>query len=235
MKNIIQKPSGRATVAESCDIAINTGTIIQNSNIEDTYLSQKAEFLFTKGNQIKVSLAADRRKEKTEELLALDSQRDSCIGALKLLTRGYMKWKHNSQPELSERVYAVIKKHGLQMTVQNYEEESALVESLLSDLELPANQEALSSLNLTELVSDLRQAQTEFSTVYRESASIEANREHLIAATQLKQEVRSVLTETINYLNAMAIANSGQYGSIAAAVAEMVNNLNQKINTRNQN
>ncbi|MBN1183629.1 MAG: hypothetical protein JXB49_15165 [Bacteroidales bacterium] len=224
-----------ATVAESCDLALNTGTLIQKSSIEDTYLTKNAEILTAKGGQMKISIAADRSKEKTEELAELDSKRDSYLSAIKLLARGYMAWDHDNQKEPASRIYALVEKHGLRMAYENYEEESALVESLVNDLELPVNKEAIATLNMAELVNDLSRTQTAFSTLYRESIVIEAGKEPVKAATELKRELRATLLETVNYLNAMNVARKARYGSLAAQVAEVVNNLNQKIKTRNNN
>lgn len=232
---VIQHPSGKATTAESCDLALNTGKFIQQSGTEDPYLIKQAEILTQKGGQMEISIAADRSKEKTEELVALDNARDSYISALKYLARGYMSWNRDNQKELASGIFGLIEKHGLNMTRKNYEEESALIESLVNDLELPANKEATVTLNLSDLVSDLKQSQTAFNKIYLEAAEIEANKEQLVAATDIKREIRAILIETVDYLNAMNIARTARYGSLAAGVAELVNNLNQKIKTRNNN
>ena len=231
----IEIPSRMATVAESCDLAINTGKFIQKSGIEDSYLTKQAGILITKGEQMEVSIAADRSKEKTDELAELDNKRDSYLSAIKLLTRGYIAWDHDNQKEPATRIYALVKKHGLRMAQANYEEESALVESLVNDLELPENKKAVATLKITGLVSDLSSTQTAFSALYRESAEIEANKEQHVAATELKREVHATLKETVDYLNAMNTARTAYYGSLASGVAELVNNLNQKIKTRNNN
>ncbi len=233
---LIENPTRMATVAEICNLSLNSGRIIQNSGSEDAYLNQQSEQLTKLGEQMKVSLATDRSQEKTEELAELDSRRDACLSALKLFTRGYMHWDRDNQPELSGRIYNIIKKHGLRMPYENYEEESALVESLLEELDEPANREAITSLNLGGLTGDLRDAQNAFSSVYRESIETEAAKEPVTAATKIKWEVLQIMSDTFDYLNAVNRAQPEVYGSLSANLAELVNPLNQRIrNRRNLN
>jgi len=228
-------PLGRATVAESCNLAINTSQIILKNGTEDTYLHDQGKFLSEKGEQMKVSLATNRTKETSEALANLDDIRDSQISALKYFLRGHMAWDHRGQKQLAARIFNVLKKHGLGLAYENYEEESALLESLLAELKLPENKEAVDSLDLSKLIEDLNKSQTEFSELYRKSAEIEASKEDVVAATKIKQEVRAKLIEIANYLNALTVANPERYKTVSAEIAELVNNLNQKIRARDNN
>lgn len=235
MNNKIEKTSSKATVAETCDLATNTGQAITKSNLTDEFLTTQANELTRIGGQMEVSIAASRGKEKTEELLAADIKRDAGFSALKLFTRGYMAWERGDQQEHAHKIYALIKQHGLGLAEENYEEENALLDSLLNDLETPAYQESVSNLNLTDLVTDIKQSQNDFKNLFRESAEIEATKEPVVAATKLKREVRGVLSKTIDYLNVMREVNPDVYGNLAKEIANFVNSLNQKIRIRNSN
>lgn len=229
---LIENPSGRATVAESCDLTVNAGLIIKQKNIGDAWLTDQADALSGIGEQMSTSIATDRSKPKTEELADKDGLRDDLLSALKSLLRGYMKWNHNGYPDQAEKVYRLVRKHGLNMTWKNYEEESALLESLLKDLEQPAIAEALTALSLTELIGDLKNAQAAFSETYRKATELEAGKDPVTAATILKKDARKLLSQVASYLNVMATTNEPVYGALAAEMAELVNSLNQKIRAR---
>ncbi len=233
--NDINNPSYRTTVAESCNLYVNIAMAIQARKIEDAYLSDKTSSLLNMGTTMKNSLANDRSKDKTEELSDLDNKRDNLLSALKLMLRGYMNWDSNEYPMHANKVYGLIKNHGLKMASENYEKQSALMDSMMLDMKKPEYQNSLSELQLVPLTENLDAVNTSFNSVFRESVAIEAEKEPVVAATKIKSEARSLLIEIIIYLNVMSNVNKEVYNTITTEVAELIDSLNTKIKTRISN
>ena len=229
---LIEKPLNKATVAESCTLAISMALAILKFSLADSYLSDLIETLSNKGKQLQKSIASDRTRAKTEPLVAAHDLRDAIFGALKLFLRGYIQWWREGISEHAKNLYGIVKKHGLGLARENYEEESTLLESMLEEFATTENAESVKSTDLEELVAALNQAQTSFSNLYREAASIEAGKETVVAAYNIKREIRKIEIQTIDYLNVMNKANPATYGAVTAEVAELVNNLNKKIKSR---
>ena len=229
----IEYASARATVAEVCDLALNTAQTVSNASIEDTYLAGLSEKLNSKGEQMQTSIAAKRSKEKTQELANLDDKRDNLFAALKLFLRGYLNWDNNGNLIHAQKLYDVVKKHGLGINTESYEAQSALLESLLSEYKKPEMQASIAHLTLTELVGEIESAQKAFGSLFLESASIEGNKEEVRAASTIKKDVKQNFKAIADYLNAMQQARPDVYAGLAASIAELVNSLNNKIKQRN--
>ncbi|MBI9066933.1 MAG: hypothetical protein JEZ09_06550 [Salinivirgaceae bacterium] len=233
--NRINNPAYRATVAESCNLYVNIAKAIQARTIEDAYLNDKTSDLLNMGTAMQNSLANDRSKDKTEALSDLDNRRDNLLSALKLMLRGFMNWDKNEYPMHANKVYGLIKNHGLKMASENYEKQSALMDSMLLEMKKPEYQLSLNELQLVALSESLEAANTAFNSAFRESMAIEAEKQPVVAATKIKSEARSLLIEIINYLNVMSTVNNEVYNTITTEVAELINSLNTKIKTRISN
>ena len=231
----IERPLFKATVAESSGLATNISVAINNHAVDDSHLEKQSGELESKSDEMKNSIATDKSKAYTQKLFDGDNLRDSLISALKLFIRANIKWKRENLSAKAEKIYKLIRLHGLAMTDEGYEEESTLLESLLIEMAKPENAEALSELGLTGLVEALGAAQDNFSSLYSESASLEAGKETTVSATVLKRELFKTMKITIDYLNVMQIANLEKYGAVSAEVAELTKTLNQKIRNRNNN
>lgn len=228
----IETPLSNATVAETSDLASNSSKIIKKHAIEDTYLTQLGTDLEDSGNEMENSIATSHKKEMTEELSAADDKRDNAFIALKFFILAYIKWAIDEYTPYAKKIWNIIKQHGLGLDRESYEEESALLVSLINDLEKPDFVEAITVLKLEQIVTYLKDAQTGFSALYQQSLEAEAGKEIVTSATKLKKSALTKLKAVADYLNAVANANPGVYGTIQAEMAELVNNVNQKIRNR---
>ncbi|WP_143524963.1 DUF6261 family protein [Labilibacter marinus] len=179
-----------------------------------------------------ISIASDRGGENTEELIALDENRDAYHNALKLFIRGFMALPTDDKTGKAAEVYQLLKQHGLAMDRESYSVQSNLTTSLLNELAKPEMVSIISDLNLTDLITQYTGSEETFKSKYRESISAEASKEKLVAASSIKKEVHQLQKQTIGYLNAMLVAQPEKYKDVAAVVAEIMEKINQKIRNR---
>ena len=107
-----------------------------------------------------------------------------------------------------------------------------MLDSILNAFKKEEAAQAITTLNLTELVTDLQSEQTHLQEVYQQSAELESEKPEVAAPSSIKRETQVILNGIIDYLNVMSKANAAVYGTLAATVAELVNTLNEKIKAR---
>lgn len=230
--NTIENPLSAATVAETSSLAVNASKIITKHAIEDVYLNQLGSELDDAGNEMENAIATSRKKQLTEQLAAADDKRDNGFNAIKLFTEGYIKWDIEAYTPYAIKVWDVIKRHGIALDKESYEEQSALMESLFIDLEKPELTEAITVLKQEELVAYTKQSHADFAALYQQSLELEAGKEIVTSATKLKKGTLAKLKSVAEYLNVIVNAKPDIYGAIQAEMAELVNNVNQKIRNR---
>lgn len=230
--NQINHLSSSATVPEVADVANHVGIAIDNATLTDEYLN--GENVKLKGNATLMirGIGSERGKELKDELDAADTRRDALFSALMHFLRGYQRWNKNSTGESADVLYAIIKSHGANIPRLSIEKESAMLESILGAFQKEEATQAITSLNLTELVADLQSEQAHLQEVYQQSAELESEKPEVIAPSSIKRETQVILNDIIDYLNAMSKANAAVYSTLAATVAELVNTLNDKIKVR---
>ncbi|GET23243.1 DUF6261 family protein [Prolixibacter denitrificans] len=221
-----------AIVAETADIANHVGIAIDNATLTDEYLN--GENVKLKANSVLMvqGIGAERGKELKEELDAADARRDALFSALMHFLRGYQRWNKNSTGEAADVLYSIVKSHGSNIPRLSIEKESAMLDSILNAFQKEEAAQAITTLNLTELVTDLQSEQAHLQEVYQQSAELESEKPEVVAPSSIKRETQVILNGIIDYLNVMSKANAAVYGTLAATVAELVNTLNEKIKAR---
>lgn len=228
----IEYPLSHTTVAEACTLSINSSIIIKKHGIEDEYLNQLGDMLETQGNEMENSIATSRKKALSEKVVEADNKRNGAFRALKSFIKSYFKWNTEKYTLSAEKIWDVLKRHGLNLDQKTYEQESGLLKSLLIELDKPEMVEAITTLNLTELITFLKDSQKEFSAIYYSSIEEEAGKEIVIAASTLKKDAYSTLKKTVGYLNSSVYAKPEVYKDVHGEMAELINNLNQKVRIR---
>ena len=178
------------------------------------------------------SIATNRKKALSKKIAEADNKRDGAFRALKSFIKSYFKWNTEKYTLSAKKIWDVLKRHGLNLDKKSYEQKSGLLESLLIELDKPELVEAITTLNLTELVTFLKDSQKEFSAIYYRSIEEEAGKEIVVAATLLKKDAYSTLKKTVGYLNSIVHTKPEVYKDIHGEMAELINILNQKIRIR---
>lgn len=228
----IEHPLLRGLVAESSDLAVKVSQAIANATLTDDYLNNLSASVGNKGQQMQQSMARDRSNENTQELQAADGLRDSLFIALKYFIRGFLSWNKATTAAHAHMLWNIIEKHGVTLDREPYQEQSALMGSLLNDFSQAAAVEAIKTLQLNEVVAELRGAGESFDQLFVAAAEAEGNREEVMAASNIKKVVMGELSDLADYLNTMAKANAATYGAVANTMAELVNTFNQKVRNR---
>ncbi|MFV0553611.1 MAG: DUF6261 family protein [Mangrovibacterium sp.] len=177
---------------------------------------------------------AIKRGVKESELDEKDQARDGALSAFYYLIKGFSMTENDSL-SVAQQVLDKLDHYGLTKTTQaNYANESAYINSLITDLE---TEPLKSSLNVmiyaTTSLQKLKDAQADFEQTYDEYMEAMAELGSLKSATTLKKELVKVINQDlVSYLNLMTKMDAATYGEISIKVGEIINDNNERVNRR---
>lgn len=183
--------------------------------------------------QMKEAIKRDAVQSKLKDA---DLRRDDAVRTLNNALVGYSALPIAELKNEGEKLQKVFAKYGLRIIKENYAVQSSLIESLLMDLSNSEMQSAIEKLSgMTEIVAELRQAQTSFTTLRAEYEKMQAMRKRKVSASSLKKNLLELInSKLITYLAAMGVANSSAYGNFVRVVSQVISDTNVTIKRRTQ-
>lgn len=180
-------------------------------------------------------LSAAINRTRTESMMEeKDEIRDAKIRAIHFFILGFMQHPDETIKGAAEEVDLVFEKYGVDVARESYSNESSLIESLLGDFADLDLQSSIAALpGLSELIDQLRAAQTDFEDtkiLYEEEQAILGNEAN---ATEIKKEVLDILNnQLVTYLRAMIQVDEAKYGLFTRTISEFIDDMNEQIKAR---
>lgn len=175
------------------------------------------------------------KRMKAESVLEeKDEKRDGYVRGIYYLVQGFLHHPDAAVKAAAVKIDDVIENYGLTIVSESYATETSLIESMLEDLgttELQVSIEALSGLS--QLIANLREAQTEFEQAKLEYDEERVKEGELESATKLKMDVISIINnKLVVYLRAMEQVDNEKYGTFAQTVATIIDDNNTAVKKR---
>jgi len=105
----------------------------------------------------------------TQDIITLDQRRDQAIVGLRSVTEGYKSHYDTAVVNAATTLHNNIASHGSKIQQLSYQEETAVLDSIITDWETESElQAAITVLNLTDWLAELKNANTAFVTKYLE-------------------------------------------------------------------
>jgi hypothetical protein len=218
-----------ASVAETADISNSVSTAIDEAALTDELLTRGNQKLKALASDMVKGIGTNRKKELKDDIDETDSLRDNLLITLVLFLKAFISWNKETISSTAANLLNIIRSHGMNITQQSLEKESALLDSILGEFAKRGNAASLVTLNLTTLVTELNEAQARFKLLTQQSATLESGKSQIIVPSSIRKDTINQLNTVINYLNMMYADNKSTYGNLTLKVAELVNNLNGKI------
>lgn len=103
----------------------------------------------------------------TQELINLDARRDKAIIGLRMVIEGLKYHPDNAIATAAIALFKSMNKHGTRISKLNYQEETAVLDSLIDDWETDSELvAALNTLNFQNWLAELKDANTNFVIAY---------------------------------------------------------------------
>ena len=200
---------------------------------DDTFLKPLFSEMSTLSAQITESIRRDRTFSELEDA---DAQRDDKLRAVSDVLTGYLAMPLPLYSQPATRLYGVFRKYGVSIAKENYAVESSLIESLLTDFGAAGLQADITALpGLTETITNLRVAQTNFTVKRVAYESAIAAEGSAALATELKVSLITLINNRlVPYLSTMKMVDPTRYGRFADTAAQIIADTNGAILVRSK-
>ena len=205
----------------------------QSDSGADTYLTTTFAILEQETNRLTVAI---NRSKAESELEMKDELRDDSLRSLHFLLVAFLNHPGPEIRAAAETVSAIFEKYGLSIIRESYATESAMVNSLLLDLEDPDLVTAIGKLpGCTGIVTGLKNSQVDFEETriaYEEEKGAESTKD---SATVIKKSVvRLINDKLVVYLRAMVQVDEATYGEFARTIAQIIADNNEQVKKRHK-
>lgn len=140
---------------------------------------------------------------KGDLLLEADDKRDAPFSGFKFILKGHSRVSGSPHLQDAKDIYAIIEKYGIDIDHYKFAEESASMKKLLEELYLPENVAKIERMQLTPVVTQIKEAQTGFETLFNELAGENAGLRVMESATSMRKSLETALRNYLNVVKAM--------------------------------
>lgn len=140
---------------------------------------------------------------KGDLLFDADDKRDAPFGGLKFILQGHARISSSPHLQDAKDIYAIIEKYGIDIDRYKYAEETALMKKMLEELDLPENVAKIERMQLTPVVTQIKEAQAGFETLFNEIAGENAGLRVMESASSLRKSLETALRNYLNLVKAM--------------------------------
>jgi hypothetical protein len=232
MSHISEVLSSYIDFSELNDHSTSVVKLVQDSDVVDPTLTGLTDTLSTENDSLTLAIRQERKNKYTELLKTQDNRRDNWFKCLKGHALADINCPDFPIATAAQSVYRIISNHGVNLHVESYERESALLESLFKDLDKESMQAHLVTIGLITKYEALKVAQREFKATYLERSTTESAKEPIVAASIVHKSVKHSLKLVTDYINIMVSAKKAPYEPLAKAIDHLVDNINKKIRAR---
>ncbi|MEI6556579.1 MAG: DUF6261 family protein [Paludibacter sp.] len=140
---------------------------------------------------------------KSDLLIEADSKRDTPFGGLKDVLVGHSKLSSSPYQQDAKDIYAIIVKYGIDLDRYKWAEETAQMKKLLEELDKPENAAKIERMQLTAVVTQIKEAQTAFEKLFNEVAGENSELRLMESATSYRKALETSLRNYFNVVKAM--------------------------------
>ena len=220
--------------AEYIQFMKNSIAFAQQANQEP--LTEPINLLVTEIEAIETLFLTKKSSVLTLELTNLDNLRDQLVIGVKYVLHGQRYNPNATLAAAAVLLYENIITYGSNITRLGYQEETAVIDNLVSDWENnPDLTNAVSSLNLQEWLTKLKEANINFNTVYKNRVieKADTNPENIAS---LRTQATKAFKNLLNHIQAHITFNTNEvYAEILERLEVMSAEYNRTVGFRSAN
>ncbi len=194
MKSLIQTIHfSRLWNSEHPLVVTRIAQIIESHNPVALHIAKAFEKITATLPALALVEAQEKRSEMSAEISELDNERDELVIALYMQAKNMSRLKLPTVAPHANVLKTLFDKHGHDIATANYTSETKRINDLLADIEkMPEVSNAITALNLTDLVQRLKSVNTEFEIVFMRRNSILAEHQS-VDARAIRQEADNAI------------------------------------------
>ncbi len=200
----------------------NVKTFLEKQDLADLGLVEAKKAFDQKLEAFDNTIKPLTKSLHTKELHALDDERDKHLVGLIAHCRAFVSFPEAEKAKAAELLLATIEKYGKNLQNKTFQEETAIIYSLLKDFEESALRQALVAIGAEKRVEEIAKANEKFAQT--NTTRTEERGEIVIGATkQARKELNEAYKHIIKSINALSYINGTEkYQSLANALNEEI-------------
>lgn len=187
--------------AEILETATRYQTAIVDSTLDESFISRVITLLETDKINLQGAISAIRTNSYVDDVSDADDLRDDLYVSFRDMVAAYKRRKGDTMKNAYQAVWPILEQAGTQLYRLGYTQQSGQMQALFTELDKAAAQDAITTLGLLDLYSELKQSQEDFVAVYTDRLEEDAQKNY-----PTLREARSKILPHLNILiSAMGI------------------------------
>ena len=172
----------------------------------------------------------------TQDVIALDERRDKALVGLRAVTESYTYHYDESIAKAAAELNGIIASHGTNLQRLSYQEETAVINSIVKDFETePEAQAAVTALTLADWVNELKESNASFSVKYLDRVG-EAAQNPSANIPELRTKATEAYRTLVSHIQAHATLNGTEaYTILLNQIDVLAKQYNQVVDNRSAN
>jgi hypothetical protein len=199
----------RLITAIEAIVAINTGIV-----------AKALSFLKDWNQKFVMAVNRSQKNGYTDILKEKDKRRDDAFRAMRDVVLGNARSLDAAKRKAAKRLLEIFKRNNWTLYMDGYQDESAEINQLISELENPDSLAAIKTLNITDLYEDVKTSQKEFEDAFYSKAN-ETTKEDFAIITEIRPKLMSSLADLLD-----RIGSDAKFADNGNGYKELVNTIN---------
>lgn len=205
-------------------------------NLQDVALlelTEQRDTLNSLTNQIDEAFLQSLGSALTQEIILLDERRDKAFIGIKTLLSGYTYHYDTTQQDHAKNILLSIDIYGKDITRKSYQEETAIINSLINDLETqPELIAAINAINISDWVNELKTSNQAFGSKYIERVG-ETAANPITNITELRATTSTAYRTLISHIQAHdVLGNNPSYATLLEEIDVLTKQYNLVLDNR---
>lgn len=167
---------------------------------------------------------------KGRDVAAADHDRDVAFSCIKAFLNGYRQVVSVPNYEDAEDLYQIFVQFGLDLDRMSYSSQTAQMNKLIEELELPVNTQKIANLSLSIAFAKMKAKHEYFEDIFEEQTEANASLRQMQSASSVRRSLEKTLKSYFNMLT--ALKDISDWKDAYAEINELVKSAKNSIVTR---
>ncbi len=190
---------------------------IEEAQLDNSFINRILGMLKDDLDNLNQAITAVRINKLVDDVAEADAIRDDLFIGFRDLVDAYKRRRNSALIDAYEKVWDVIARAGTRLYAHGYTEQSGKLEALFAELDKPEYQGALDMLNAHGIYNELKQAQSNFTSIYDQRLKAETEMNY----PTLKEAKRKIVPHVNTLIDAIGVLDETEPGKYTDLVENM--------------
>jgi hypothetical protein len=217
-------------------IGVSTSVVdlIEKSAYKNQNLASLKELLKEDNKELTTVHNRKRKSDGTDDVSILKTLRKNALSGLSFAIKGFAYSPDKTVSGNAQLIKEIILRHTKGIKSGTYNEQTAKIQSLISELELPKNKAIIDSLSVVPQYDVLKLSNTTFLDGVSKRTISDASQEEIEESSIARKKTKKMLDHLVNHLNSLALVDkSTDLKELNNSLSGIIDKANSNIRSRN--